>query len=71
MTDYRFKYELPDGDEDVKTVYKQESQGQAETAARNEIADFEEIETDQIKLTLIAKGDFASGRYYSCEGCES
>lgn len=69
MTDYRFKYVLPDGDEDVKTVYKQESQERAEVAARNAISDFEDVPQDQIKLTLIAKGDFASGNWYECEGC--
>lgn len=69
MTDYRFKYVLPDGDEDVKTVYKQESEEQAREVARNEIADFEEIDPEQIKLTLIAVGDFSTGKYYTCEGC--
>jgi hypothetical protein len=69
MIDYRFKYVLPDGDEDVKTVYKQDSEEQARETAADEISNFEDVPADQIKLTVIAKGDFEGGNYYECEGC--
>ncbi|MFB1100886.1 hypothetical protein [Terribacillus sp. JSM ZJ617] len=69
LMDYKFAYKLPDGDGGEKTVYKKGSEEQAKEFAINEISMFEDIPQDQIELTLIAKGDFSMGRYYTCEGC--
>jgi len=67
--DYKFAYKLPDGDGGERTV-QAESDGQAVLKATAAIADFEDVNEMDVELTLIAKGDFTTGRYYECEGCQ-
>ncbi|PAF19738.1 hypothetical protein [Terribacillus saccharophilus] len=67
--DYKFAYTLPDGDKGEKTV-QEESLGKAVVKAATLIADFEDIKPEYVQLNLIAKGDFTSGKYYTCEGCQ-
>jgi hypothetical protein len=67
--DYKFAYKLPDGDGGERTV-QADSDGQAKLRATAVIADFEDVSEIDVKVTLIAKGDFSTGKYYSCEGCQ-
>lgn len=66
--EFKFSYKLPDGETGERTV-QAESNGQAVLKATAAIADFEDVVQEDIKLTLIGKGDIKKGTYYECEGC--
>jgi hypothetical protein len=67
--DYKFAYKLPDGDGGERTV-QADSEEKAMFMAADLIGDFEGVMPEEVELTLIAKGDFSSGKYYTCEGCQ-
>lgn len=66
--DFKYAYKLPDGDTGERTV-TEKSQVLATIKALDEIANFEDVDKKDIKMTLIGMGDKSKGTYYECEGC--